>query len=985
MATVIKNIPFIGGDTTSFNYDFGLKVAGSVAECPMKLYRGSIDANNPPAPTDPSWTEVTDQKTLDKLKAQNEIPITSTDFTNRTAVWNDKNLVLQTDSQPAVRDDFAGKVGGSTTVCPNIAKLSESANSPSTSLISPNMGTEFGTGSYGNISILDETLKSATCSVNGQMPQQLFSFNLIRMLEDKYGSLPCANDTVSKVAWLKQNISKIVYKWYGYGSCPSGNKVKLAIYTNSDSTYGSQWCGANFGWGGQEWTNTSSSPTLLTGSWAGYGNSIIDENGFINYLVYTDASNGVTPSTIYTDYISLDVQLKPTAGYDLLVPSNPRRDSVTGGNYDNIVMAEKVYNQVVSDFTGKVAGSTTENPNIYGYIAGNYNTLNAPSSFLAENVQTKIDKIKTLDGVCNDTSFNTNGYIAQQLFKFNLIAIFEKQYGTIPATDKVSWLKSNISTLRADWYGYGSCPVGSGNSVNGYYARIYKWDSTNSTWIGDYEWQGGSVNHCFTTGYESKNIDGTGFYNLLAATYASNGVTPSSIYTDYIKLTITFNNGNNALEYFTNNSVEMAVQTTSKASAYLVEVDLTPIATALYGGSNSALKSALKAIQADVWASGYGANGNDVVNGVFCCAFIFSTFNAYGSTIAVDKGINNTNAITKQTFISTNAWARNMMNASNKIYFLIASTNNSTTDIPSVVNLDYLTVRVDLTRTPDVISNPPNINLTDTWNILIRGFAPAWNDLTKTHIIWQLVRDTNNRIGIGWDSNNQKLWVFNFINGAFSYVQIFNFYTLTKYKIANILISCSNNTITAYGLINNSSMEKHTASITAITGNSTLLLGYDTNNTLQADAFIDGVVYIPNKTYDDTTAEAILRGTKEGFEFPELFDINAVTLHPNATRSNGVITLNATAGYQNSTIDIPVLPNNQYTFTFNKTGVNGYIDVAEKYNNVLLGYSGKGLGTEGNVTYTFITKSNTNKISLNIQNTTTGTFTFSNISLKLKM
>jgi hypothetical protein len=102
---------FVGGDTTDLTYDFSL---GSTA--PLKLYSNFIDPNNPPTPTDPTWTQIVD---VSKLKEQNELPITSTDTTGRTAVYDGKPYILQNSTNPAVRDDFAGKVAGSTVVNPN--------------------------------------------------------------------------------------------------------------------------------------------------------------------------------------------------------------------------------------------------------------------------------------------------------------------------------------------------------------------------------------------------------------------------------------------------------------------------------------------------------------------------------------------------------------------------------------------------------------------------------------------------------------------------------------------------------------------------------------------------------------------------------------------------------------------------------------------------------------------------------------------------
>lgn len=923
--------------------------------------------------TIPWWQEITDQKTLDKLKAQNEIPITSTDFTNRTAIWNSKNLVLQTDSQPSVRDDFVGKVSGDTTVNPNIAKIANN----SSSLISPSgaWGSEF-ISMYSSVASLDGSVTSGgtwTASIAGNIPQQLFSFNLIRMLEDKYGSLPCPNDTASKVAWLKQNISKIIASWTGYGVSPLGNKGYL-----------SHWCTLI-----NSWTdiinNVSTSPTqLLLSSYGNvntnyYNNVIndIDSNGMCNFLAYTDSARstdstllvltghgldnwdiienttrsacalintntintnvlafansatiagqiagdsidkfhrgisktaeagtnsttivitnhgltnthahyiknstrgnpfakvtvtdantltivnitnsnagsftgqtsgdnivlypylstqiaeGVTnstflglnahglsagdiienvtrgnahvggiiiintnsisipgtisgqiagdtinkyhnttaktaetgttsttikitnhglstgdfiynnthgglskvtvidsntltcqtsitgqvsgdtiseyhllgtqtandiviPSTIYTDYISLDIQLKPTAGYDLLVPSNPRRDSVTNGNYDNIVMAEKVYNSLVSDFTGKISGSITENPNI-AYVAWN-NSLVAPNTG-GYSDQPLYNLIKTLDGSSYPTTTFINAQIPQQLFQFNLISIFEKTYGTIPAIDKVSWLKSNISSLKVDWTGYGTCPSGNvayldfWNATSNYYhlannglKETYKNTSSSPSLI--------TIN---STAPVDNKIDSNGIASYIVYTLSSDGVTASIIYTDYIKITLTFNNGNNAIEYFTNNSVEMAVQTTSKASANLISMDISPVCTALYGASNSALLSSFKTTSSfDIYAQGYGASNNDITNGV--------NYFVWNGSSWVNLGSNLTNAITKVTCtLNTSSFIQ----SNNNIYILTVSKYNSTTDVPSQISLDYCTFTIQLNRTPDIIS-----------------------------------------------------------------------------------------------------------------------------------------------------------------------------------------------------------------------------------------------------------------------------------------
>ena len=805
---------FIGGDTASINYSFDLAVAGD-SSYPMKLYRSinGIDVNIPDAPTSggvvdaSKWSWIQDSRTLDKLKAQNEIPITSVNFTNRTAIYNGVNLVLQTDTIPAVRDDFLSKTTGNTITNPNISKYCTTQ----TNLQIPSSANFTETEDYTNIATQNSVCISRISSSAGQQPQQLYSFNIVLELESKYGSLPCANDIASKVAWLKANISKLIGNWTGYGGGQLGNKANFAIYAYDQGL----WATAL--------TNTSSNPSLLSKS-TNYVNAI-DNNGFVHFLAYADQarttdstllvltghgltnldlienvtrnkyaggliingsnyitlaslnaitdqtsgdiinkykattgytattgttsstlvitnhglSNGdyiynatrpkiskinvvdsntltclevisnqssgdnitllkffgqqtaeatVIPSTIFTDYISLDIQLKSTVGYDLLVPSNSRRDNVINGNYDNIVMAEKVYNQVVSDYTGKIAGSVVENPNLFKLLNGT--SLSNPTGFTVEWNTSQYANISTLNGVTQSSSTSSLNNIPQQLFQFNLISIFEKQYGTIPATDKVSWLKSNISSVICDWFGYGSCP--SGNKA---YLQVYQTDV--NTWSAS-----GTTNNTasiptlinFTFASVANKIDSNGICSFIAYTSASDGTTPSTIYTDYIKLTLTFNNGNNSLEYFTNNSVEMAVQTTSKTSANLISIDTTAICSALYGASNSALLSAFKVSSSfDIYAQGYGANGNDITNGV--------NYFAWNGTSWVNLGSNLTNAISKVTCILNNS---NFIQSNNQIYIMVVSKYNSTTDVPSSVSIDWLTVNVQLVRANDVIT-----------------------------------------------------------------------------------------------------------------------------------------------------------------------------------------------------------------------------------------------------------------------------------------
>ncbi|ALB46203.1 hypothetical protein [Clostridium beijerinckii] len=233
------------------------------------------------------------------------------------------------------RDDFAGKINGSMNINPNIAKQNSSA-----SMLTPSNGwNEFSQNQYGYINSQDSITASITTSGNGQIPQSLFSFNLIRILEDKFGALPCGSDIVSKVAWLKANISKISCTWWGYGSCPSGNKAYWTPYVNNAWQTDTAKNASN--------AITGTGYTLHVSYSAGYRPSeAIDSNGFIHFLAYTDASDGTTASSVNTDYVNIEITLNISGNYDILAPENPRRDD----GKSNILLVRKETKEIQTMF-----------------------------------------------------------------------------------------------------------------------------------------------------------------------------------------------------------------------------------------------------------------------------------------------------------------------------------------------------------------------------------------------------------------------------------------------------------------------------------------------------------------------------------------------------------------------------------------------------------------------------------------------------------
>jgi hypothetical protein len=201
--------------------------------------------------------------------------------------------------------DFEGKVSGSTVENPHVFK-GQNGNT----LLAPSAFTvEAGTNHYGWISKLDGSITNfnTAATVNGQMGQHLFSFNLIEAIERNVGKIP-ANDTAGKVAWLKNNIAKLACNWWGYGQSPSGYKANLSLWRTDTTSWISPVYTTN-----STPTKVSISTVNVSGTPSTAMNLTIDSNGFIHFLAYAEPSDGVTPSTIYTDYVELEIELNQNA------------------------------------------------------------------------------------------------------------------------------------------------------------------------------------------------------------------------------------------------------------------------------------------------------------------------------------------------------------------------------------------------------------------------------------------------------------------------------------------------------------------------------------------------------------------------------------------------------------------------------------------------------------------------------------------------
>jgi hypothetical protein len=150
----------------------------------------------------------------------------------------------------------------------------------------------------------------------------------------------------------------------------------------------------------------------------------------------------------------------------------------------------------------------------------------------------------------------------------------------------------------------------------------------------------------------------------------------------------------------------------------------------------------------------------------------------------------------------------------------------------------------------------------------------------------------------------------------------------------------------------------------------------------EADAFLHSIKVMPAVNFTDNDALTLMS------KGDERFNINNITLHANATRANGIITLVATAGWQISYLELPVFPNTNYIVSGSVTtpdqgvvcriNIDGYKDTTNISGNLID-------RTASFTNVVFTTPANCNKIRINLFSQNAGTFNFSNISFKLKM
>lgn len=194
--------------------------------------------------------------------------------------------------------DFADKITGSLTVNSHTAKY-PTGGAPFTALAKPTGTlTELSQTAYGYIKTNDYDSVNLTTVTSGNAIQFLFSFDVIKALETKYGSTFWKGRTLlaDKIAWAKKNLTELACTMNGFGSVGTVYKINLGIYNASTGVYSATVVTHSN-------PNASTPLRLPTSTF----DAFIGADGYITFTVYSNASDGVLTASATVNYIALEV------------------------------------------------------------------------------------------------------------------------------------------------------------------------------------------------------------------------------------------------------------------------------------------------------------------------------------------------------------------------------------------------------------------------------------------------------------------------------------------------------------------------------------------------------------------------------------------------------------------------------------------------------------------------------------------------------
>ncbi|MGJ0915507.1 glycerophosphodiester phosphodiesterase family protein, partial [Enterococcus avium] len=215
--------------------------------------------------------------------------------------------------------DTRDKVKGSVLENPNIL-----ATGAYSDVMKPsNYLTEMVQQGYNQAAKLDNNILQWQVKVNGNRSAICDKWNvlevLVRTLGDDFFNDRGAHEISDKIEVIKNILTEIKPATWGYGTSPTGNKLSYKVWVNNNS------------WGGTRVNNGSTLAKLEYSSTGTAANNYISDDGFLYAISYAEPSDGVTPSTVNTDYSNLEIKIRLSMNehLKLMIAANHRENLAT--------------------------------------------------------------------------------------------------------------------------------------------------------------------------------------------------------------------------------------------------------------------------------------------------------------------------------------------------------------------------------------------------------------------------------------------------------------------------------------------------------------------------------------------------------------------------------------------------------------------------------------------------------------------------------
>lgn len=846
---------FIGSNLQSLHYNFKHKIAGSTVENPLKIYSGSVNPSNLPAPTSTEWKEIKNQNFIDRLSQQ------------------DGNTVVETTSN---------------SVLGNVV----STNAPCDGM----MNIEIGGLTLKNEVKLNEVIENKTYSTSSTTNVSLKG-GLIQHVPLK----PNTKYTFIPFVAYSNNTLKYVYIGLNYRNT-SNVQVPL-IYLSPDK------------WNKPNVFTTSSDILQKADLFLGGSSGSITINSMKFLLLEGDWSNYNIP---YFDGIKsvgeaegnkiegLTCGKNLCSGMEIGAIDVDNGLNITNENYMRTISKIKI--NLIKDYIIYI--------NNYNYIISNIFFYDNIGNYISQRLTQKTSNLVLNENIIPQNTSSIKFVIRRQdsakLTENDIITIqnntqleegttvtpyepYEEDKINILTTEPLRGLPNGVrdiasgdtverrirkDALDGSESGWKNYSLGTNERYVSFYLEVEN-GKPNSEIITDkilptkkssnlgimecvYAGVNNNILTLFITILKSKlsTADLAGFKSWLQTN-------PTTVYYELAEPTIeklpqpltlqSFANGtlqvNTAIppyikEYHTTNPDDQGVMqyqsgTTGLSQAFLTQIPLTSITNDIFGGSLPALKSSYKLTSnCDISAYGSGNNNGVETNNI--------SYKVWNGTEYILLNTGTSNVVSNINNILNNS---NYV-VDNNIYILMHTLPASDT-IKSQINLDYFNAFINIARQPDNVIIPDTVKNTyipTNYSIFVKVACLKTND---KKVITQYYKDASNYIELNIENN--KVNFLKCINGVVTTLSS-NVLDYNKFQVLGIVAQQQNTGMKLSVLKNNSECEHFSNTDVNILSVATeWKIGHDVNIVNQLDGFVVDYQFT-DKTFTNTECEVMLKG-----------------------------------------------------------------------------------------------------------------------------